>query len=148
MDWLQRINESIDYMETHLMEELSIEQISNYVFASKSNFQRVFHMVTGVTIGEYIRNRRLSLAGQDPLLTDNKVADIAQKYRYDTSESFSKAFLRFHSISPSDVKTSGAVLRFFILSLLIFQSVVDSTGLINRLMNFVGIILTNKQLKR
>ena len=54
MDWLQRINESIDYMETHLMEELSIEQISNYVFASKSNFQRVFHMVTGVTIGEYI----------------------------------------------------------------------------------------------
>ena len=113
MDWLQRINESIDYMETHLMEELSIEQISNYVFASKSNFQRVFHMVTGVTIGEYIRNRRLSLAGQDLLLTDNKVADIAQKYRYDTSESFSKAFLRFHSISPSDVKTSGAVLRFF-----------------------------------
>ena len=85
MDWLQRINESIDYMETHLMEELSIEQISNYVFASKSNFQRVFHMVTGVTIGEYIRNRRLSLAGQDLLLTDNKVADIAQKYRYDTS---------------------------------------------------------------
>ena len=113
MDWLQRINESINYMETHLMEELSIEQISNYVFASKSNFQRVFHMVTGVTIGEYIRNRRLSLAGQDLLLTDNKVADIAQKYRYDTSESFSKAFLRFHSISPSDVKTSGAVLRFF-----------------------------------
>ena len=113
MDWLQRINESINYMETHLMEELSIEQISNYVFASKSNFQRVFHMVTGVTIGEYIRNRRLSLAGQDLLLTDNKVADIAQNYRYDTSESFSKAFLRFHSISPSDVKTSGAVLRFF-----------------------------------
>lgn len=88
------------------MEELSIEQISNYVFASKSNFQRVFHMVTGVTIGEYIRNRRLSLAGQDLLLTDKKVADIAQKYRYDTSESFSKAFLRFHSISPSDIKNS------------------------------------------
>ena len=57
-------------------------------------------MVTGVTIGEYIRNRRLSLAGQDLLLTDNKVADIAQKYRYDTYASFSKAFLRFHSISP------------------------------------------------
>ena len=112
MDWLQRINESIDYMETHLMEELKIEQISNHVFASKSNFQRVFHMTTGVTIGEYIRNRRLSLAGQDLLLTDNKVADIAQKYRYDTSESFSKAFSRFHGIPPSEVKT-GAVLRFF-----------------------------------
>lgn len=64
MDWLQRINESIHYMETHLMEELKIEQRSNHVFASKSNFQRVFHMTTGVTIGEYIRNRRLSLAGQ------------------------------------------------------------------------------------
>lgn len=112
MDWLQRINESINYMETHLMEELNIEQISNHVFASKSNFQRVFHMATGVTIGEYIRNRRLSLAGQDLLLTDNKVSAIAQKYRYDTSESFSKAFSRFHGISPSEVKT-GAVLRFF-----------------------------------
>lgn len=68
MDRLHRINESINYMETHLMEELSIEQISNYVFASKSNFQRVFHMATGVTIGEYIRNRRLSPAGQASLI--------------------------------------------------------------------------------
>lgn len=113
MDWIQRINKSIYYIEDHLMDELSVESISNQVFASKSNFQRVFHMVTGVTIGEYVRNRRLSLAGQDLLAPGSKVTDIAQKYRYDTSESFSKAFSRFHGVAPSDVKTSGAVLKFF-----------------------------------
>lgn len=113
MEWLQRINQSIDYMENHLMDELNVENVSNQVFASKSNFQRVFHLVTGITIGEYIRNRRLSLAGQDILASDSRIVDIALKYHYDTSESFSKAFSRFHGIAPSDVKTSGAVLKFF-----------------------------------
>lgn len=113
MDWLQRINKAINYIEDHLLEEINVEEVSNQVFVSKSNFQRIFHMITGITIGEYIRSRRLSLAGQDLLLSDSKVADIALKYHYDTPESFSKAFSRFYGISPSDVKASGAVLKVF-----------------------------------
>lgn len=113
MEWLQRINQSIRYMEDHLMDELSVEDVSNQIFSSKYNFQRVFHLVTGVTVGEYIRNRRLSLAGRELLLADSRIVDIAMKYHYETSESFSKAFSRFHGISPSDVKTSGARLKFF-----------------------------------
>lgn len=113
MEWLQRIQKALRYMEEHLLDELTVDDVSNYVFSSKYNFQRVFHMVTGVTLGEYIRNRRLSLAGRDLQCTDSRVVDIALKYRYETSESFSKAFSRFHGVTPTDVKMSGARLKFF-----------------------------------
>ena len=113
MEWLQSINKSIPYMEDNLMNKISIEDVSKQAFASNSHFQRIFNLVTGITIGEYIRNRRLSLAGQDLLLTSSKVIDIAMRYQYDTSESFSKAFVRFHGISPSDVKNHSDMLKFF-----------------------------------
>jgi len=66
----------------------------------------------GMTIGEYIRNRRLSLAAQDLLQLNNKIIDIAMRYQYDTQESFSKAFTRFHGVPPS--KVQGGKLSFFI----------------------------------
>lgn len=113
MEWLRRINESIRFMEDHLMDEMSVEDVSNHMFSSQSNFQRLFNLVTGITIGEYIRNRRLSLAGRDMLLTNGKVVEIAMKYQYDTSESFSKAFTRFHGIPPSGVKMHSNMLKFF-----------------------------------
>lgn len=113
MEWLQSIKKSICYIEDNLMNKMSVEDVSKQVFASNSHFQRIFNLVTGITIGEYIRNRRLSLAGQDLLLTSSKVIDIAMRYQYDTSESFSKAFVRFHGISPSDVKNHSDMLKFF-----------------------------------
>jgi AraC-like DNA-binding protein len=91
-------------MEDNLTNDINIEDVSNQVFVSGSHFQRIFNVVTGITIGDYIRNRRLSLAGLDLLLTKSKVIDIAMRYQYDTSESFSKAFTRFHGIPPSAVK--------------------------------------------
>lgn len=113
MEWSQRIQKALRYMEEHLLDDLTVDDVSSDVFSSKYNFQRVFHLVTGVTIGEYIRNRRLSLAGRDLQRTDSKVIDIALKYRYETSESFSKAFSRFHGISPSDVRMSAVKLKYF-----------------------------------
>ncbi len=113
MEWLQRINQSIRYMEDNLTQEISVEDVANQAFSSSSNFQRVFNLVTGITIGEYIRNRRLSLAGRDLLLKNSKVVDMAMKYQYDTSESFSKAFTRFHGVSPSEAKKYSDRLKFF-----------------------------------
>lgn len=95
MEGLQRIQKTLCYMEEHLFDELTDDGVSGYVFSSKYNFQRMFHLVTSVTIGEYIRNRRLSLAGRDLQRTDGRIVDIASKYRYETSESFSKAFSPF-----------------------------------------------------
>jgi AraC-like DNA-binding protein len=75
-----------------------------------SHFQLIFHLVTGMTIGEYIRNRRLSLAAQDLLKPNARILDVAMKYQYDTQESFSKAFSRFHGVSPSKVNRNDVKL--------------------------------------
>jgi len=113
VEWIQTIMKAVDYMETNLTNAIRVEDVSNHVFISKSNFQRIFNSITGITIGEYIRSRRLSLAGQDLSLADGKVIDIAMRYQYDTSESFSKAFARFHGIAPSFAKKRGDKLKFF-----------------------------------
>ena len=113
MDWMQSITNAIRYMENNLTNDISIKDVSKQTFVSGFHFGRVFTVVTGITIGDYIRNRRLSLAGLDLLLAKSKIIDIAMRYQYDTSESFSKAFTRFHGFPPSVVKTHGDKLKCF-----------------------------------
>lgn len=113
MEWLHSINKAVEYIEENLCEEISVEAVSAHVYSSYSNFSRIFYLVTGVTLSEYIRNRRLSQAGYDLLTTDAKVIDVALKYQYDTAESFSKAFSRFHGIAPSEAKKNIGVLEYF-----------------------------------
>ena len=115
MNWIQAIANAIQYIENHLTDDISIEDVSNQVYASSSYFQFVFHVVTGITIGEYIRNRRLSLAATDLLQSKNKIIDVAMRYRYDTQESFSKAFKRFHGMPPSKIQR-GQAQRFYPLT--------------------------------
>ena len=113
MEWIQSITKAIRYIENNLINDISVDDVTNHVFMSGANFQRIFHLVTDITIGDYIRNRRLSLAGRDLFFTDSKVIDIAMRYQYNTSESFSKAFTRFHGISPSVVKKQSDKLKCF-----------------------------------
>ncbi len=104
MNWIQCLLKSIKYIEEHLTEDISIDDISAKAYTSSSHFQLIFHLVTGLTVGEYIRNRRLSQAAVDLLKPNNRIIDIAMRYQYDTQESFSKAFTRFHGIPPSKVE--------------------------------------------
>ena len=104
MDWIQRLSKAIQYIETHLTDDIDIDEVSSQCYASSSHFQLIFHLVVGMTIGEYIRNRRLSLAAQDLLQPNSKIIDVAMRYQYDTQESFSKAFTRFHGVPPSKVQ--------------------------------------------
>lgn len=113
MEWVEQIKEAVQYIENNLTNDICPEDVSKHVFASKSHFQRIFSVVTGITISDYIRNRRLSAAGLDLLLSKSKVIDIAMRYQYDTSESFSKAFTRFHGFAPSAVKMCGDKLKCF-----------------------------------
>lgn len=113
MDWIEQIKKAVQFMEDNLTNDIGVEDVSKHVYVSKSHFQRVFHAVTGITVSDYIRNRRLSLAGLDLLMENNKVIDIAMRYQYDTSESFSKAFARFHGFPPSLVKRQSGKIRFF-----------------------------------
>jgi AraC family transcriptional regulator len=75
------------------------------------HFQRMFHMLTGITVAEYVRKRKLTLAAQGTGVYKVKVVDVALKYGYDTPESFSKAFRRVHGISPSAARAQGVKLK-------------------------------------
>lgn len=113
MEWVRSLNRAIDYIEEHLHEGLTCEEIAAHVYISNFHFQRCFSLMTGMTVGEYIRNRRLSRAGQELISTDEKIIDVALKYRYETPESFSKAFMRFHGVTPTQAKVEGSQLKSF-----------------------------------
>ena len=112
MDWAGKVSEAIGYIEEHLLEELTIDEIAGKVFISPFYFQKGFVMLCGLTAGEYIRARRLSLAGSDLAAgTGERVIDLAFKYGYDSPDSFTKAFTRFHGVTPAQIKKGGAMAR-------------------------------------
>jgi len=113
MDILNRLAESIDYIEKHLDQPLKHEEIAKIAYCSKFHYQRMFYMLTGVTLADYIRKRRLTVAAQELAASQIKVIDAAFKYGYNTPESFSKAFSRLHGISPSQAREKGRTLRAF-----------------------------------
>ena len=112
MDWISGIQNAINYIEEHITEPLDYELIARKSFSSSFHFQRVFSILCGYTLGEYIRNRRLSLAGVDLANTGEKVIDVALKYGYDSPESFSRAFQKFHGVLPSQAR-GGEMLKSF-----------------------------------
>ena len=113
MDWITGIQKAIDYIEAHITEELDFDTIARESFSSSFHFQRVFSVLCGYTLGEYIRYRRLSLAGAELTTGDEKVIDVALKYGYETPESFTKAFQKFHGLTPSQARSGGAKLKSF-----------------------------------
>jgi AraC family transcriptional regulator len=116
MEWIAGIQKAIDYMEAHLMEEIDYEAVAKEAYSSVFHFQRVFGILCGFTLGDYVRMRRLSLAAADLIHTDERVIDIALKYGYDTPESFTRAFVRFHGSTPTEARHGRSVKSFSRLS--------------------------------
>ncbi len=129
MDWITGLQNAIDYVEDHLTETLDYTEIAKRAYSSAFHFQRVFGILCGYSLGEYIRNRRLTLAGSELASSDIKVIDAALKYGYDSPESFSRAFTRFHAITPSQAKTDGAQLKSF--SRLSVKLILDGGSIMN-----------------
>lgn len=113
MDWLTGIQKAIDHVEAHLTDEIDYEEVARQAYCSSFYFQRIFGILCGMPLGEYVRNRRLTLAGNELSATDSKVIDIALKYGYESPESFTRAFVKFHGITPSEAKKNGSKLRSF-----------------------------------
>lgn len=113
MDWITGIQNAINYMEEHILEEIDYEEVAKQSYSSSYHFQRVFSILCGYTVGEYIRNRRLSLAGMELQTEKAKVIDVALRYGYDSPDSFAKAFQKFHGITPREARTDGVVLNSF-----------------------------------
>ena len=116
MDWMTGIQRAIDYVEAHLDETADYGAVAREAASSPFHFQRMFVMVCGYTLGDYIRMRRLSVAADELYRTDDRIIDIALRSGYDTPESFSRAFTRFHGISPSEARRGGNVKSFSRLS--------------------------------
>lgn len=106
------LQNAIDYIEENLCEELEISKIAARAYLSPFYFQRVFSAALGLSVGEYIRSRRLSLAADELTSSDVRVIDIALKYGYDSPDSFTRAFTKFHGLNPSAAR-QGAHLKCF-----------------------------------
>ena len=111
--WTEGFQTSIDYIEEHLDEPLEIEEIAKRASLSPFYYQRIFGALCGMTVGEYIRARRMTLAAQELSGTDRRIIGIALKYGYDSPDSFARAFQKFHGVPPSKARETGAALRAF-----------------------------------
>lgn len=108
MYWIREMQNAINYIEDRLLDDvggdIGMDEIARHANSSSANFQKIFSIVTGMTVGNYIRCRRLSLAGAEVAERDAKLIDISLKYGYETAESFTKAFTRFHGVTPSEAR--------------------------------------------
>jgi len=107
------MNHAIDYVEQHITDELNLPKLAQITHCSTYNFQRMFSMVTGITITEYVRRRRLTLAALDLQEGDVKVSDVSVRYGYDSPTSFARAFQAVHGVTPSEAKRSNMNLKAF-----------------------------------
>lgn len=113
MEWTEAISKAVAYIEAHITEDITVNDIAKEVYISSFHFQKGFSLLCGFTISEYIRNRRLSLAGNELATSEKRVIDVALKYGYDSPDSFTKAFTRFHGVTPSMVQKNEKMLKTF-----------------------------------
>lgn len=114
MNWNERLQKIIDYIENHLQrteEPIDIEEITRIAGCSYNFFQKIFSYMNGISFAEYIRFRKLTLAGYDLKSTNIKIVDLSYKYGYDSPTSFTKAFQQFHGVSPKDARNTDIELH-------------------------------------
>lgn len=110
MEWVERLNHSISYIEEHLTGEIDIEELGKIACCSAYHYQRMFTYMAGITLSEYIRRRKMSLAAVD-LQNGEKVIDAAEKYGYSSPTAFNRAFQNVHGVAPSSVKSEGTSVK-------------------------------------
>lgn len=113
MEWVDRLNEAIGYIEEHLTEELDYAQLGRIACCSAYHFERMFAYMAGVPLSEYIRRRKMSLAAADLQGKGMKVIDVAGRYGYTSPTAFNRAFRAVHGLAPSAVKKEGVPVKSF-----------------------------------
>lgn len=113
MEWIERLNSAMNYIEEHLTDTIDYEQLGRIACCSAYHFQRMFTYMAGVTLSEYIRRRKMSLAAVDLQGGDVKIIEIAAKYGYNSPTAFNRAFQAIHGIAPSAVKSEGVSVKSF-----------------------------------
>lgn len=113
MEWVDRMNQAINYVESHICDEIDTEEISRIMACPFAIFQRFFMQITGIPLSEYIRRRKLTCAAYEIQNTRDKIIDIALKYGYESSDAFCVAFKRLHGITPVMARLPEIKLKFY-----------------------------------
>lgn len=113
MDWIDRLNEAVRYIEDNLTGEIEYEKLGQIACCSAYHFQRMFNYIAGVPLSEYIRRRKMSLAAVDIQGGEAKIIDVAAKYGYASPTAFNRAFQSVHGVSPSAVRGEGVAIKSF-----------------------------------
>ncbi|MFH5836767.1 GyrI-like domain-containing protein [Proteiniclasticum sp. C24MP] len=113
MDSLHSMNQAMDYIEKNITEEIDYSAVSKIALCSEYHFKRMFSYLAGLSLSEYIRKRRMTLAAVDLRESDLRILDVAVKYGYHSADAFSRAFQTMHGILPSEARSEQAVMKAF-----------------------------------
>ncbi len=113
MDLLRNMNRALHYIEENLTNDIDFREVARLALCSEYHFKRIFSFLAGITLSEYIRRRRLTLAAFELKDSNIKVIDVAIKYNYSSPDSFTRAFQNLHGITPSEAKKNGSSLKAF-----------------------------------
>lgn len=111
MGSLERMNVALHYIEENLTNEIDLKEVARLAICSEYHFTRMFSFLAGITLSEYIRRRRLTLAAFELTTSSIKIIDVAIKYGYSSPDSFSKAFQSLHGVTPSEARNNGQSLK-------------------------------------
>lgn len=113
MEWIERLNKSIAYIEENLSGEIDYAVLGRLACCSPYHYQRMFGYMAGMSLSEYIRRRRMSRAAVDLQSGDEKIIEVAMRYGYDSPTAFNRAFQSVHGFAPSQAKEKGQTLKSF-----------------------------------
>lgn len=111
MEWIERMSATLDYIESHLDDDILYDEVAKIACCSMHQFGRVFSYIVGISLSEYIRRRRLTLSALDLQCGNVKVIDVAMKYGYNSPDAFTRAFVGMHGVTPSEASTIGVKLK-------------------------------------
>jgi len=113
VDQLKNLNDAINYIEKNLTNEINFQEVAKKAFCSEYHFKRMFTFLSGISLSEYIRRRRLTLAAFELKEQNKKIIDIAIKYGYNSPDSFTRAFYQLHGLTPTEARQNGHNLKSF-----------------------------------
>lgn len=113
MDSLKNMNQAIGYIEENIVNDIDFKKVAQRALCSEYHFKRMFSFLAGITLSEYIRRRRLTLAGFELSNSEVKVIDVAMKYGYNSPDSFTRAFQSLHGVTPSEVRNNDKLIKAF-----------------------------------
>lgn len=113
MDWVRAVGDAVEYIESHITEEITLYDVAGCVNISPFYFHKGFGILCGYSVMEYVRSRRMALAGEELITSDCSIIELAMKYGYDSPDSFTRAFSRFHGHTPSAVRKNKTMIKAF-----------------------------------